>query len=443
MDLDFSIIKNGVNVKCNKKNFRLIYPEKIWKKYYDKETLMDNLAYLLTINLPFVSKSKEINYNTSLPLFNKEFNEMVRKGIPGAVEDYKKIKTKKVFKQFENTKYNFSSRKIKKPRYNGSNNDRVVISLSMGKDSLLSLGLCDELGLKPVIVHIDDTVSPTENSLKLRIFKQMNKEYSGQLVTNEIEKLNDFETGETPESCLGYMHMLTGFCFISLPIVNHFKASWIVLGNEKNLDYKFINKDGVEAYPSFDQSLYWTKKMNKMINKITNDKVGVFSVLQPLHDIMLLRILHKRYPELAKHQVSCPCLDASDEKRWCHECSTCTFTYLGLLANDIDPKTVGFHKNLLNRKYKGYYSLFGGKKADAYGRTEEAREEELLYFYLAYRNNVKGKLIDKFKKKFLKEATSREDELYKRFFKIYSPETVPKKFRKQLLSIYKEELKNI
>jgi hypothetical protein len=51
----------------------------------------------------------------------------------------------------------------------------------------------------------------------------------------------------------------------------------------------------------------------------------------------------------------------------------------------------------------------------SYEKAPEAKEQQLLAFYMAYRNGVKGYLIDKFKKKFLKEAKSREDELYRRF----------------------------
>jgi len=64
----------------------------------------------------------------------------------------------------------------------------------------------------------------------------------------------------------------------------------------------------------------------------------------------------------------------------------------------------------------------------------------MFAFYLAYRNNAKGYLIDLFKKKFLKEVIANEDKFYKKFFKISKFVNYPKQ-KNEILSIYKEELK--
>ena len=69
------------------------------------------------------------------------------------------------------------------------------------------------------------------------------------------------------------------------------------------------------------------------------------------------------------------------------------------------------------------------------------RDEQLFAFYLAYKNKNKGYLIDKFKKKFLKEALAREDELYNKFFKVHRAASIPTKIKRDINSIYKEELK--
>ena len=64
----------------------------------------------------------------------------------------------------------------------------------------------------------------------------------------------------------------------------------------------------------------------------------------------------------------------------------------------------------------------------------------MFAFYLAYRNRAKGYLMNLFKKRFLKEAKSKEDKLYKNFFKIGKFVNFPKQ-RDEILSIYKEELR--
>ncbi len=50
--------------------------------------------------------------------------------------------------------------------------------------------------------------------------------------------------------------------------------------------------------------------------------------------------------------------------------------------------------------------------------------------------------MEKFKKKFLKEAQERENELRKKFFTIYDS-NIPKEIKRDIISIYKEELEEL
>jgi len=69
------------------------------------------------------------------------------------------------------------------------------------------------------------------------------------------------------------------------------------------------------------------------------------------------------------------------------------------------------------------------------------RDEQLLAFYLAYKQGYKGELIDLFTKLYLKEAEKREKELREDYFGIHSTKTLPKELKDKLLNIYQEELK--
>jgi hypothetical protein len=73
-------------------------------------------------------------------------------------------------------------------------------------------------------------------------------------------------------------------------------------------------------------------------------------------------------------------------------------------------------------------------------KPRAVRDEQLLAFYLAYRNKDKGYLIDEFKRKFLSEAKAREDELYNKFFTVYNAVSLFGKLKREVNSIYKEEL---
>lgn len=111
-------------------------------------------------------------------------------------------------------------------------------------------------------------------------------------------------------------------------------------------------------------------------------------------------------------------------------------------AHNIDPKKVGL-RNMLSRHFMKFYRLFGlNPEIDRYEKSNQARDQQLLAFYMAYKNGVEGQLIDLFKEKFLSEAVAREDELYKQFFRVYNTD-VHTDFEKKLYSIFKEELTDV
>jgi len=443
MQLEVSQTNSGIKINFKNKSYNLTYPKQIWNSYPDKQVLIDNLAYLSTTVLPLVSNINNINYNTAFPLFKSLFDNIILRTIPGATHDYKQ-KTSKLIQQFLNVKTTFEDYKIKAPNYKNILDEKAVIPLSCGKDSLLTLGITYEIGLKPTLVYINDTISPTENDLKLNHTKQVADKLKLNLVQvkNEIEQLNDFDTWNSEETCVNYSHMITNFCLLSLPLLHHYNSKYLILGNQQDMNFPFTNKEGYISYPAYDQFNEVTKQQNVMIKQFTNNQASVLSVIEPLTNLAITKILNSRYPSLAKYQISCDCLNISNEKRWCHECNKCARLYLFMKAFNFDVKTVGYNKDLFQKKYQKYYSLFKGKEVDAYEKSPEARDQQLLAFYLAYKNNIKGYLVDKFKKEHLKEAKKREDELHKKFLTIHPSITMPNKIKNKVLSIYKEEIEN-
>jgi len=445
LNIKFEKTENGILANLGGKIFRLVYPEGVWDSYPEetKDAFIDNLAHLLTINTPLIAGAKRLKYNTGRPSFKSFFDEVVRKSIPHAVEDYK-MSTADVLKQFSQTKYEFSGEPKKDFNYirGVEFSEKSVNPLSFGKDSLTSFCVCDEIGLYPTPIYINDTVSPTENKIKLRYARTFSKKFGTDVfvVRNEIENLNDFEFWGTNDSCIGYTHMVTGFCFISLPFVYATGAKYIVVGNQRGMNFAFKNKDGFLTYPSFDQTTEWMLKQSEMIEKCTEGQTSVMSVIEPLTNISITKVLHSRYSEYGKHQISCDSLDASDEKRWCQGCNKCARNVLFMKAVGIDPKRVGLKNILLDAKNKKIFQIFNGKDVDCYEKSKEARDQQLLAFLMVYENGERGPLVELFKKKFLEEAKEREDELRKKFFCIYKSKTMPRKIEKVVSSIYKEEL---
>ncbi len=443
--LIFSETGEGLKLKLRNRIFRLSYPKKIWKNYpgRQKEFLADNLSYLSTITFPLISGFKKIQYNTSYPLFKSYFQQMVVRDIPSSTEDYS-FSTATTLKEFLNLEVCFKDNRSKSPSFPITPRaSRVIIPLSFGKDSLLTLALARGIGLEPIGVYINDTVSGLENRWKLELAKKISRKFRMKIfvVNNQIEKINDFEYWRKDESSLGYSHMIAGFSFLSLPFAFFFKAKYIAFGNQQNMNFSFQNKEGYRALPSFDQSLEGMAALNTAINVATENKVSVISLIEPLTNLTITKILNCRYPDLAQFQISCDAINTLKKRqRWCLDCSKCARLYIFMKAWGIDTKKLGFTKELLGKNNEKLYRLFSGRDTDNYEKSKAARDEQLLAFYLAYKKGTKGYLIDKFAKKFLPEARRREKTLRKDFLKPYSMESIPENLKTKLRRIYSKEL---
>lgn len=389
--------------------------------------------------MPLIAEIDNVKYNTPKPLFEDQVKEIILHQIPGIADDYD-LDTQATIERFRNIKYSFAADSITDAEANAG--DGAVILLSCGKDSLLTLGFAREIGLDVKPIHINDTTTPYENSVSLEIVKKIKKKVGVniEVITNNIEKLNDFETWDKPPSCLGYSHMITGFCFLALPFL-HNNGSMVLLGNQQNMNFSFKTKENYIGYPSYDQTTVARHQQEQKLQHLNSD-YRVMSLIESLTDIAEMKILFSRYPTLAKYQFSCNCLYGTNQKRWCHSCNKCARLSLFLLAHGFDLKNVGL-KAMLSRRFMRYYALFGlNSEIDRYEKSIQARDQQLLGFYLAYQNGARGYLIDLFKKRFLSEAIARDDELRKTFFKIYKTD-LPSNIKTKLHSIIKEELKGL
>jgi len=433
--------KEGIKISFRNKTYSMIFPRKIWGSYPNKEILMNNFIPLATISLPLIANIKKIHYNIPEPVFKEKYKQLMIKDLPSSTYDYRHQDATKMIKKFLSIKYVFEgkTKKIKTKARLKKTKHRAIIPLSLGKDSLLTLGISREINLRPVSLYINDTVMPKENKLKLKLGKKLSKELKQEhyVINNTIEKLTDFDTWNKAETSINYTHMTTGFCFIALPFIHYYGLRYIILGNQQDMNFSFKDNHGYEIFPTYDQSREWIKEQDTMLKSLVGTRVT--SIIEPLTNIAIMKILHLRYPKIAKYEVSCDCLNMNEQIRWCHECSKCARLFLFMKAFGVSTKKLGL-MNLFKKKHKKFYSLFKGKEVDRYEKSIEAREQQLLAFLLAIRQGARGQLIDYFRKHYLKEALAQEDELRKKYFKLW-PSNIPKEIKPQVLSIYREELK--
>jgi len=440
--------EDGIEILLRGSKYTLQYPDTIWRDYPKdaRDVLFDNLVYAETVHLPLTLRKRELKYEISPPYFQTYFFQNMVYDLPSCA-DVDGTKTSELLKEFMNVKTTFSNNEIKFPSHmEETREDSSVVSISFGKDSLLTWAVCRELGLNPQLCYVVEPLLTYEEKHKMVLAEDFNKEFGVKLnkIVHTAGHLRDGIRLGVGKTEIGWGLQSTEYALMILPIAHKFQARYILIGNEQSCAEHYYDKEGYICYPAYDQSHIWTKQIDSITRQMTGGGVRTMSVIEPLNDIAVVYTLYKRYPEVAKYHMSCFVeTEAGRDKRWCQDCSVCSKMYLLIVASGFDPKTVGLERNMLTEDCRDYFSLFGGSSVQTYALTGRGRDEQLFAFYLAWKNGDKSDLVKDFENRFLEEAKGREDELYKTFFGLHESITMPSHINREAMSIYKEALSDV
>lgn len=432
------LIPNGLEISLERKSYQISYPSEIWKEFPEayRQNFADSLTYVLTMYL-CMDGHQRLVYNFPHPAIEPfVFESMMYSFGETNLVGGSALKISDLIKDLynRNTKIEFVGR----PRYVRSKSiaknlkNRAVIPFSFGKDSLLTFALCQELGIKPIPIFFREPKSPFENRYKKRLAEKFSKEFS---IPVTFFPVATGRLRETDGDYWGWDLLFTQYSLLLLPYLFALKSKYLFWSNEQDCNSFFPNEEGFLINPVFEQSNRWVLTLNHLARNMGVNTI-IASAIEPINEIATTYVLHHRYPEVAKYQYSCFAEEASrSTSRWCGMCEKCATMYLFFKALGIDPMTVGMKDNLFKENKRKLYVLFDSSK-----RKDTWRDEQLLAFYLAFKNNSKGALIDEFQTRYLKEASSRQKELRQKFFGIHSTSTFTYDLKKPLLKIYQEEL---
>jgi len=159
--------------------------------------------------------------------------------------------------------------------------DKAIISLSFGKDSLLSYGLAKESGLDYRIFFVEESEreKTAEGVWKKKIIKQFcqKERQKVYLVKDNIEKLffHPKLSGKFKE--LENINGMLAFALELIPAAYYHRAKYLIFGNEATFNNFFINHDGFKAYPSFDQTSVYTRKENNDLDAEDKEVLATFN----------------------------------------------------------------------------------------------------------------------------------------------------------------------
>ncbi len=236
--------------------------------------------------------------------------------------------------------------------------DHYLILSSGGKDSLLTYGLIKEIGeAHPVFINESgrhwftainaydyyketepNTVKPWCNSD--RIFNWMVKQMpfireNFQHIRADIYPIR--------------LWTVAVFLFGTLPVALKRGIGNILIGNEYDTTVKG-NFMGISHYNGlYDQSKYFDNALTRYYYK-KGWNIKQYSILRPLSELLILKILVKRYPDLQQHQVSCHAAHEENGKMVpCGNCEKCRRIIGMLKALHEDPKRCGYTEAQITR----------------------------------------------------------------------------------------------
>ena len=311
----------------------------------------------------------------------------------------------------------------------------AVIPFTFGKESLATLALCLELGLKPALVYCQEPVQPFEERYKLKKLAELKKQFNVDYYFVKHQP-GLFRYGRAfglkKSSEIGWGTQVTLLTLLMVPFIYALKARYLIFGNEySNNEWKL--REGWKVFPCADQTSAMTKSQNGLINLLTNGQSAVKSSLEPLEEINIFYLLHHRYPKLGRYQFSCSAeLPLYRGSPWCHCCYKCVRMYLFAAAAGFDPRQLGFKKNLLDNP--GLWQHYFGRKI----KTGPQAELDFAFYLLHLKKNHSVCVL-----KFEKEKLPRLKNwpYYARYFSSLKPcFNLPLSYQKALLKIFREEL---
>lgn len=446
LTIDAVIGETGIDIEVNGDSFPITYPKEIWGKTSSqlKALLKDTLALASTLYVPQILGIREAHYKTARPLAECFF---LRNGIYDApyCANVDGKSSQQYLHDFFNTRYLFADEEIKVPptitypqKARGS---KALILFSFGKESLLSYALCKELGIEPVLVTIIHPGFIHEWRHKEPLVRAFEKEFGVEVHTINYEPglLKEGKLWGRPTE-LGWGLHVTEYALLALPFAEVFNCDYVICGNEQSCNDIYYDKEDILIYRAgLDQHKEWTKQQGLLQSLLMGRRCDAFSLLEPLYEIVEMRLLHHRYPEIGKYQMSCfASADEAEHSRWCQECDKCAYMYALLCGFGIDPKKVGFTKDLFSEKHKEMYESFFIRTEDThyYGNQGELG----LGFLGALKHGCVGFSIDRFKRELLPKFEGDFEYFSQRYLTAHPTDHMPPQYKEQLYKIFHEEL---
>jgi creatinine amidohydrolase/Fe(II)-dependent formamide hydrolase-like protein len=236
--------------------------------------------------------------------------------------------------------------------------DRCVVLSSGGKDSLLTFGLMNDASADVHPVFINESGRHWFTALNAyRHFLERYPNTSRVWVNSDrvfswfLRRLDfirkDFASVRSDEYPIR-LWTVAVFLFGALPLALKRSAGRLLIGDEYDTTERASFK-GITHYNGlYDQSRYFDNVLSRYYLR-KGWSMSQFSVVRPLSEILIEKILVEKYPELQAQQVSCHAAHKDDGRiKPCGRCEKCRRIVGMLSALGADPTQCGYTKKQIN-----------------------------------------------------------------------------------------------
>lgn len=294
----------------------------------------------------------EMAKNTAREIYVKKFLEPnpflteVAHGLPAEKRD-SYLQAKLLFPNRRESDQPFSN-----PSAAGNDRSRIAVLSSGGKESLLSYGLLNEAGNEVHSIYINESGRHWFTALNAyRDFKE-NVPHTARVWTN-ADRLFSWMLRHLPFIRQDFAQLRSDdypirlwtvavFLFGALPLMWKHGIGRLVIGDEFDTTDKRTHA-GIPHYNGlYDQSRYFDQAMTRYFQR-KGWGLSQFSVVRPLSELLVEKVLIERYPHLQRLQTSCHATHKEEDRvRPCGRCEKCGRVVGMLSALGGDPQACGY-----------------------------------------------------------------------------------------------------
>lgn len=201
-------------------------------------------------------------------------------------------------------------------RFDGALQDRVLVPIGGGKDSVVTAMLLQEAGttMNGFLLNPSKAASQTANVVGFQEPIVVSRTLDATMLL-----LNDqgFLNGHTPFSAL------LGFISVLAAVLNDYR--YIALSNERSADEGNITYQGQVINHQYAKTFAFEQALHTYIQQFVAKEAWYFSFLRPLYEIQIAKIF-STYEQFFPVFLSCNVGQKSNT--WCGTCSKCLFVFL-------------------------------------------------------------------------------------------------------------------